>query len=103
MNNSDRLKKIAELYQNDYNYNYPQPIEAIAVCGGKICQYLLFWADIDRRALIDATTGCIVTYCRPNEEGGWEEYNGNDLYQFNDEIDARLEVLEKAEPLQGRR
>ena len=89
----ERIKYLRRIQRGNVSYDYPQPVESIMSCGGKVTEYILFWDNIDHRALIDADTGKITIYCCPDDDNRIQEHKGDDLKWFNDDIDQRINEL----------
>ena len=91
LTHAERLKSLRTLIRSQIDLD-PNPVEILESLDGKITDYLLFWDDREQRALICAETGKITVYLYRREE-----YVGDDLREFNSEVDARIEEIENCD------
>lgn len=94
MTRAERLQKL-QVLAIDKIYLDPNPVEKIESLDGKVDDYLLLWPNSEQQALICARTGNITTFFRV--EGEFiKKHSGSDIPQgCDDDIDARIEELEK--------
>ena len=107
MTNDERIYKLQVLHEHLLGMTTPA-IDRIRSLGGDVDEYILFWPNPEQRAIINNKTGNVVVYYQPDNEGNTYIHHDNsyyhndnsyiyhqaeDLSQFNDEIDARIDQL----------
>ena len=89
MTRIERALKLNKLLSRQFAGDYPHVIEAIETLDERVSDYLVFWEDREQRAMVCARSGRITMY-RRREGSDVQEYAGDDLEQFGDEVDARI-------------
>ena len=93
MTNKERLEKLRRLISSQFLEDDPF-LDSIHDVNDRITDYLLYWEDRSRRAMVCARTGNITAY-RQCDNGVVSEKHGDDLQIFSDMVDARIMEMDK--------